>query len=163
MASSATFPVSSNRVVTSKTWHGRCSKVCSNAGPKWRVWESSPHNKILGQPLDLDAALPVLRVPFWISILIVFFKISNSRCDVLSITNDAYMLSEVSMPAGHRVCNRVRMLSRSSWNNGWILKDKFLIGATITRCDAGTMFWRAFKKSSFSTLMRNQYVVLLNV
>lgn len=63
MASSTALPVSSNSVVTSRMWHGRCSRVCSNAGPRWRVWESSsPHSKIRGQPLDLDVALPVLQI-----------------------------------------------------------------------------------------------------
>lgn len=55
-------------------------------------------------------------------------------------SRDAYMLSEVSMPVGQSVCKRDRISARSSCNNGWILEGKLLIGATITRWDAGTIF-----------------------
>lgn len=148
MASSAALPVSSNNVVTSRMWHGKCSRVCNNAGPRWRVWESSsPHSKIRGQSLDLDVAFPVL-CPRESVFNFCSFGTRSPRA--------TYMLSEVSMPVGQSICNRDKISARSSCNRGWIFKDKLLIGATMTRCDAGMMFWRAFRKSSFSTL-RNQH------
>jgi len=119
MASSVALPVSSNNVVTSKTWHGKCSKLCNNAGPKWRVWESSsPQSRIRGQLLDLDAALPVLCGSVRISILIPSFCASKL---LMRSPREPYMLSDVSMPVGQSICNCDRMFAKSSCNSGWTL------------------------------------------
>lgn len=93
------------------------------------MWESSPHSKIRGQPFDLDVALPVL-----------FGLVFNFDSVPGYLSCGAYMLSEVSMPIGQSVCNRDRISARSSCNKDWILEGKLLIGATITRWDAGMIF-----------------------